>query len=462
MLISPSASKSATIKIKVKESKQNPKNVYSTHDQIAGNVYLTLKENTFVHDLSITFNGRCTTILTNLQPWSNASASTRRQHTFLCVDQPIESCTISHLRANKASRDYEVPFTFTVPEYLTSHACCHNTVSNVVKQAHLLLPPSLGQTRGTMDVMDSFTPENAKIEYTICVRLKLSLRHESPIKMIEKELPVLVMPTRAEEPPLVLQAENTSYRMQTRKNVHNSTTKIRGRTGKLTATTSQPGPLNAYQKLQPGDGMTMLIVNLRFDPTDKSELPPHILSVRNQLHAYTFCNSSSYDTIPIPSDFDADTDSSNLHKRSAEMAKHDIGGVRWLRHNNTPKPNHYNDEKASYVSAQSVNDYSATFYTTSIQIPITHPQQKKKRSSTYIAPSFNSCIICRNYALEVKIAYRCSSSSKSPSACSSDSESMVGSRTNSGSVLMDSNSSSLKLGLSSNITLKVPLQISFG
>src|SRR5438105_3963705 len=89
---------------------------------------------------------------------------------FLKLSQPVDESSLPHPRIAEKGRRYTFPFVFVVPQRLLPTMCTHRHKNATVEDAHMHLPPSLGD--GTAPAYGGFTyddisPDMTRISYSI-------------------------------------------------------------------------------------------------------------------------------------------------------------------------------------------------------------------------------------------------------------------------------------------------------
>ena len=179
---------------------------YSTFDQIKGHVQLKFDKDTLIDDLNIVFEGQAQTYVEKVASASPTIGRTTGKHTFLRVQQPISAESLPDNMIAKADVAYTIPFTFIVPDRLLPYVCSHKVENDEVREAHVRLPPSIGDpmlSGAGNSLMDDLSPEMAKICYSVKAKVGKALPSTGRlIDTEEKTTRIRIVPTREEEPPL--------------------------------------------------------------------------------------------------------------------------------------------------------------------------------------------------------------------------------------------------------------------
>jgi hypothetical protein len=129
--------KKADVEITLKRQ-ETPFNVYSTYDEIRGQVVISFDRNTEVEDVMITFEGQTATFVEKIATTAPTSGRTTGRHTFLRLLQPNDPAHLPADRIAKAGVKYELPFTFVVPDRLLPHVCRHEKDGDERSEEHTL------------------------------------------------------------------------------------------------------------------------------------------------------------------------------------------------------------------------------------------------------------------------------------------------------------------------------------
>ena len=144
-------------------------------------------------------------------------------HRFLTLRQPIDESDFPDPRIFEAAKTYKFPFTFTIPSQLLPKACAHCVASEHIRDTHLSLPPSIGDSDLAgfgSTLLDNLAPEMSKIVYGIKVKIAHIRGTEGISVLAEKMKKVRVKPVFQEQPPLNID-HNDEYRPQQEKTVKN-------------------------------------------------------------------------------------------------------------------------------------------------------------------------------------------------------------------------------------------------
>ncbi|KAF2758717.1 hypothetical protein EJ05DRAFT_476029, partial [Pseudovirgaria hyperparasitica] len=384
---------------------------YSTMDKIEGTVNITATQDTRFDELDITFVGICKTYVDRLTSTpSLGGGRTTATHRFLRLSQPINEEDLPHPRIFAAGQTYKFPFTFVVPQHLLPRACSHKVDNDTVRDAHLRLPPSMGDPEVSgfaSNLLDDMAPEMAKVLYVIKVRgLQYRPEDDEALIVVDRVRKVRIKPAFEEQPPLSVDVAGASdYRLRQVKTIRKGL--LKGKSGTLIMEASQPKPLHlpgARTGEAPVPISTVAKVVLRFDPTDDSQQPPKLGSLTSRLKVITFHSSVPRTCFPVKSTLAYDI-SQGYYCMALPLASRCIANTQWERQDGSSSPVFRRDSAASTVEssltgipAPSDNYHGKTFYTARILVPITLPYNKN------FLPTFHSCLISRTYTLSLSLS----------------------------------------------------------
>ena len=326
------------------------------------------------------------------------SGRTEASKTFLKLTQPIPDNAYPQPRILKAGQTYQFPFTFNVPNQLLPKSCGHRCETRGVREAHLQLPPSLGDkdlNAASGVPADDLSPDMAKIIYsirTVFVRVRDSDSRETIVA--EKSKRVRVVAAAEEQPPVSLAANLQDYRFREEKNIKKNM--FTGRQGRLVMESVQPKSLHLPNPNSPGDGRvtTLATIMLRFDPATETSQLPRLSCLTTKLKAWTHYASSVRHNYPTKVQTVTDM-TQGVHSDTILLSCRNIETVEWTKHTSTSARR----TSTNWTPAPSSSfEPSGPFYTASILVPIDLPTTAK----TFV-PSFYSCIISRTYALDVTL-----------------------------------------------------------
>ncbi|KAI9837072.1 MAG: hypothetical protein M1819_000721 [Sarea resinae] len=443
---------------------------YTTLDTIEGQVAITATHDTRFEDVQITFEGSMRTSVERMSPTPSPSSGTEASKTFLNLSQPVDESCYPHPRVAEAGRTYRFPFTFVVPPQQLPSSCPHRCENPQLHDAHLHLPPSLGDpslSGNGKQLLDDLAPDMSKISYAIKVRITRKRECDGKrISVTEATKKVRIVPAFAEQPPLAITegGDEGDYVLRREKAVKRGL--FKGKLGHLVMQTSQPKSfhLPAPNSLSACPSNTMATIKLRFDAADQHSLPPRLGQLTAKLKAVTYYSSSHMSHGPSKAAVLA-SPSRGVYIETVPLSSRSVESARWEKHEGgSDCPNM--SRRDSATSTTSCSDIIAPsssiantnssgggkptpFYTTTVLVPLSLPKSKS------FPPSFHSCLVSRVYVLDLVLAFHHVGNSKN-SASSNISTIKSGTTINSATT----KPSLLTTATSPSLHLKVPLQIS--
>jgi hypothetical protein len=379
-----------------------PGKIYTTYDAISGNVAITAPHNARFDTIQITLEGQTKTFIENLSPHSSR-ARTTAIHNFLKLVMPIKESDYPQPRIAEAGRTYTFPFNFAVPEHLLLRACSHTCSEVHVHNAHLQVPPSMGDRE--VCGLDDLAPEMARVTY--CIKVKILRNREvdgKEVVLVEGQKKIRIVPALPEAPPLTIGDEGSDYKFSSTKSLKKGM--FSGKLGKITASAVQPSavilPSPSSESTQPPT--TMASVNLRFDPHDSSSQPPRLGGLTAKIKATTFFGARPAQDLPSHFNMSSQYESTRgVYDTSVSLSSRCVEGVSWEKHKAAPAYTRRNsassteESDCSETSSTSPAKEGSPYYTATILVPVTLSQQK-----TWI-PTFHSCIVSRIYSLGLSL-----------------------------------------------------------
>ena len=356
--------------------------------------------------------GSARTYVDKLTPSANINGRAEATHRFLQMKQPQSHLALPASRIFKAGETYQLPFNFVVPSQLLPRACNHKCDNDLVKEAHLHLPPSLGdaETSGYGgQLMDDLAPEMSKVSYAIRVRLLKDRVDGTDAVLAETAKKLSIQPSFEEQPPMNVDGDD-QYCLRQEKTIRKGF--MKGKLGRLVMEASQPKSFR-LPALSPGDSRppvtTMAKVHLRFDPHDEQSLPPRLGSLASKLKVTTFFASTPRHSFPKKHSSFPDM-SQGFITLPLPLSTLCVASVDWTRHADENEMRATALRRDSAVSGNSVMSTSSTvtassayrksrpFYTATILVPLSLPTSKN------LVPTFHSCIVSRIYSLTFSLS----------------------------------------------------------
>lgn len=392
-----------------------PSTVYTTGSSLSGSVTLVAPTLTPFDAVEVSLEGTTSTYMESV---STTSTDTRimAKHTFLRLAMPIPDSSYPKSRALDAGETLTLPFNFVVPERLLPTACAHPTCGDHVQDAHLRLPPSMGDTQN--ECLDDLAPDMTKVRYMVMARVLRRRRGDSE-KMVlsESSTALTVMPTYTENPPLSIGRHDKDYNLSQSKELRRGV--FSGRLG--TITLSAPQPSSVSPVTQP---TTLTTLHVRFDPAAPGVQPPRLGNLATKLKAETFFSLHPVSSLPTRSSLAMlSLAHRGTYSYSVPLSSRKVGAVEWKRQECTPayerRDSGYESRSSASTSSTSLrtieskrelgspsvfntlNPNIATadhYYTATIILPITLPPSKGW------LPTFHSCLVSRTYTLDCSLA----------------------------------------------------------
>ena len=416
---------------------------YITDDLIQGHVSLEFEKDTNIDELSITLEGKTATRIEKHVILSNIPGYISGEHTFLRMSCPIRLTDLPKQCLARRRQTYHIPFNFTVPQSLLPYACSHATIDeSTTRKAHLHLPPSLGSPESGDIFIDDIDSNRAKIAYTINFRLRKHFSDGRSV-LLQKAMPVCIIPTTAEEPPMFIAEDDPYYRLSHSKGVCKGLSPIGKAVGRLEAHAKEPASLTYRHQSEDADGCqtSSIAVDLHFRPTRSGQVPPRLHSVKTKLHSFTFFGALPYQEIPRPGDVGHGLAEHCQYMSTIGLGTLKTGFVKWTKQESLAA-----EDLELDPSPASITDDRSPDYTTTLQIPIRLPKSTCKQSGQrLLTPSFQSCLVSRVYSLELNLSYK--ATPMSPGGAPDDSA--------------VSKSVAGYLTTPSHLILRLPLQVNF-
>lgn len=169
---------------------------YDALDRVWGQVAIVCMIDTPFRDVNVDLVGETCTNIDRISTPTGVTSFAAGFHKFLTLEQPDCLRGWQGERVFKAGRPYFFPFTFTIPDELTSNICQHPIADENVRSSHLKLPPSLGyHRRGLLGSSDTLS-EKVTIRYLIRTSFcHLKAGHRTSALTSSERLIIHVVPT---------------------------------------------------------------------------------------------------------------------------------------------------------------------------------------------------------------------------------------------------------------------------
>jgi len=375
--------------------------VYTSSSPIKGNVTITTRRDVPFDSIQILLMGHTKSRVEGMNPHDVT-------HTFLKMIMPVPESLYPVPRILETGHTYTIPFNFVIPNQLTINACNHHTTSAGLQDHHVLLPPSLGRWE-----KDDMAPEMARIEYQIKARV---LREDElggkNVRIMEAIQTINVLPASVEEPPLNITDQDRLYTMHKSKSLRKNL--LASKLGRLTATAVQPTPAVIRADGQHIVSKPMAQIDLNFEPASVDVLPPKITGVSGKVTAVTYFSSGTIPIYPNLGDWNQPfamdkrgsystsvglprlaTPKARWSQRLTDAARRDSG---YASDSNEHSDSSNQKRKSKHRQSSTSSGASPVYHTTSLQIPIDLPLEKR----TFV-PTFHSCIASRVYTLQLSL-----------------------------------------------------------
>ncbi|KAK9473078.1 uncharacterized protein V1510DRAFT_415979 [Dipodascopsis tothii] len=330
---------------------------YVPGEPIAGKLTFQPAETFKIAGLSFELVGE-TSMWSNKSTYGRVSSKQqflRMHHVATADDLPADGVAY-------AGTPYSVPFSFTLPQTLLESAC-----SSV--PSHRLLPPSLDGRR----TVDDCTPDMARVTYTLRWRLskKKDPRRSDALQHIADALLLHVVASHrpTDDGPTLGPALTAAGRLRTERALRKGV--LRQRVGTLMLEMAPPAPF-VYRSAKP----TMYSLNLSYAPAGKARESPEVPKIKTiavRLKAYTYFSPNALTYVPTAKSHMLDG-ALGVYTQSYHLAALAVGDSAWTHDN-------------------------PDYYTLATTVPVMLPE------GTALAPDFQSCLVCRQYELDVTVKF---------------------------------------------------------
>ncbi|KAB8275438.1 hypothetical protein BDV30DRAFT_236805 [Aspergillus minisclerotigenes] len=354
----------------------NPRQRYTTGEQIEGEVKITVDAETKFSEINISLEGSSRVNL--LQPIIT-QLETGASHTFLTLDQPIDEVNYPASRVLRPGKVYNFPYTFIVPNRLPLKSCSHKATHTSIRQAHTEAPPSL--------LLRNLSQSLCEISYLIHVTVcrQLPNNHEKLETLASCTKPLHLVPAHGEELSFSRSEKHDMYRSSIVQEVKSQWK--RQALGRLEAVASTLQPIQVPSLCLPTDTVnTHVALQLRFDPS-------------------TLFSTKPQEDYPSIENIIADQMSRGAHVQVSSLPSPTISSIRWTKHMLPQYSGSSGFDQSSQPSSTAEIGLSLTsstgyYYTASVMVPVSLP------SGSNLAPTFHTCLVSRTYALELRLSYR--------------------------------------------------------
>ena len=329
------------------------------------------------------------------------SSRSKTEQTFLRLSRTFNPIHYAHSEMSQSHRHYRCPFSFEISTALPLQACKHRTQSLAVYEAHLRIPPTMGNAY--LDPSDPASPrdklsDSVEIAYTVQAFLLPLPNKPSHAPMTSEIKPIQILPTFDQEPP----REGFGSHLYCISKERTFKDRLWSReVGRLGVSVSQPEPLNSSYTSSADlrNPCTTAVLDLNFDQ-EGTKKPPQLCSLTTRLTAITLYGAVPWESYPdlLVGKVSFADYGRGMDWKVMPISKMCVESVRWIE-----KPAYSPCDQSSppHLASQSESvSITQTQRTASIVVPITAPQD------TYLVPSFHSCLISRVYLLDFCLSYK--------------------------------------------------------
>lgn len=372
---------------------------YTTGDSLSGEVSITAPHAARFDEVEITLHGLTITHVENMTPVAYHARIDAR-HPFLKLTMPIPESDYPQPRIAEAGQTYKFPFNFVIPEHLLPVACKHACIGNHVHDAHLHLPPSMGDK--DISPSDDLAPDMVRIVYAIRVRVLRTRERDGKIMVLtDRSRKIRVIPAIPEAPPMHIPADDKEYTLSVTKQLRKGM--FAGKLGKITVSASQTKAL-AVPSSSTAETTIMATLKLRFDPSETNAQPPRLGSLTSKIKSSTFYAVKPFADLACRGSMLIAYDlSRGVYTCTTSLATRCVENVTWTHHLPQPirRDSGYSTSSGcssdSSTSEVTVTPSTKSWYEASILVPLTLPASK-----TWL-PTFHSCLASRIYSLDMSL-----------------------------------------------------------
>ena len=389
--------------VKIEVQIKDPQPTYTTLDRIEGTVSIKALRETSFDDIDIEFVGTSKTSVERLTAAAAVSGRSEAFHQFLKLQDKSVQEIYPEDRILEANKTYEFPFLFVIPEQLLPKVCGHACQATSVRDAHLQLPPSMGdhdcdpKDQATKKTLDDFVPEMVSTRYGVHVRISKYNDDGTKEKLANHGQQVRVVPATLEQPPLPEDKEEYRYRKEkvVRKGM------LQAKAGTLVVEAQQPPPLRMLARGDASRPSTAKII-LRFDPADRHAEPPRLGSLATKLKISTYFASTARHSYPTKQSTFQDP-SQGIHTEQLTLAHRKVAGPEvgpkfWTAYESeTAARRTSTSSSGTFIPDASTGYKNGTFYVAELDAPIILPENKA------FVPTFHSCLISRIYQVKLEL-----------------------------------------------------------
>ena len=396
--------------------------IYTSLDEIKGEVSINVPSDTSFESLYITFEGATRTFVDKVATATPSNGRTEAFQSFLRLVQPLDDACFPQPRVLEAGETYKFPFTFVVPERLLPQSCTHPKAESFPEDGHLALPPSLGDPMVASvgkSLMDDMAPDMGSIAYAIKCRITDGRGVTGKFRILmEASKKLRIIPAVQEAPPLNVEGGlKDDYKLRKEKCIRKGT--FKSKLGYLVMESLQPTSLRLPPVRSQSDCTvtTITTVNVRFDPVDESCQPPRLNTLDAKLKVATFFASIPLQELPRKSSDYHYSNVKGIYAESLNLSSRCLANQGWVKHSSSSTPGTPARRDSAMSTTSTANHHipqpssaynGKSFYTAQIVVPISLPKGNK-----VFVPSFHSCLVSRVYALDLYLSLSTPSTSVS-------------------------------------------------
>lgn len=388
--------------------------LYTTNDSILGYLSLCFDEDVLLKKLTLTLEGEAVTCVNNVSSLLYHGGNVFGKHKFLRMSQSIQPTSLPEDDVALKGQCYKIPFNFTVPGTLLPYACSHGRST---PESHLSLPPSLGAYETKNVIIQDMGPNTAKVNYRIFARITKAVPR-GVATHLEKSACIHIIPTTN------LEIGTSIYPTRSRNDCSEVRESLkvprnsRHMGGQLVVSSRAISlSLGHLHAINSAPVTTIITLDLRFEPTTEGEKPPQQFSLRAKLKSSTLLGNIPYkETTALCNLLQSNRDFTRYVSTSHLTSKR-FSEVLWSQEiTNTGtsdmEPPEYNSisenmHTSNGLTNTRLNDHSVPSYYTRVSAPVQIPLLDSRRpKKALMVPTFTSCIVARNYCLELDLTYK--------------------------------------------------------
>lgn len=264
---------------------------------------------------------------------------------------------------------------------------------------------------GKSQLLNDMCPDMCRIAYIVRVSVLRRDGEKSQRKALASSgKKVRIIPAVDEEPPInVPDHEDDGYCTRKEKDVRRGWT--RAKRGRIVVAAAQPKSIELLPESNKNEiesVNSVATLHLRFDPAHEHEQPPSLGTVGTKLTTSTFFSANPWTDFPGTARAGSWAQlGRGIYIESVPLSTRCVASAQWTKHSSRDEDSIRRDSLNSTSSSESLPGPSASFdttktphyYTTSVIVPITLPENKAP------VPTFHSCLISRVYSLDLSVSY---------------------------------------------------------